>query len=143
MLYSILVSVDVLIAAALIGLILIQQGKGAGMGAAFGAGASGTVFGARGSGSFLTRMTSILALLFFVNSISLAYLASHRTEVKSVIQSVPMVQENESPEIAPDIPGVINLPEGATAEDMLDIIKQEIANQAESDVPAVEPETSP
>ena len=54
-----------------------------------------------------------------------------------------MVQENDNPEIAPDIPGVINLPEGATAEDMLDIIKQEIANQAESDVPAVEPETSP
>lgn len=143
MLYSILVTVDVLIAAALIGLILIQQGKGAGMGAAFGAGASGTVFGARGSGSFLTKMTSILAVLFFVNSISLAYLASHRIEVQSVIESVPLVQETESPEIAPDIPGVINLPEDATAEDMLDIIKKEIANQAESDVPALETETTP
>lgn len=142
MLYSILVAVDVLIAAALIGLILIQQGKGAGMGAAFGAGASGTVFGAQGSGSFLTKMTSILAVLFFLNSITLAYLASHRTQAQSVIESVPMVLEGENTEAAPDIPGVINLPEDATAEDMLDIIKDEIANQNQSDVPSVNSEAT-
>ena len=56
----------------IIGLVLLQQGKGADMGAAFGAGASGTVFGARGSGSFFTRMTAILATLFVANSILLS-----------------------------------------------------------------------
>ncbi|MCL4164451.1 UNVERIFIED_CONTAM: hypothetical protein GTU68_061734, partial [Idotea baltica] len=83
MLYSILVSVDVLIAAGLIGLVLLQKGAGAAAGAAFGGGggsggASGTVFGAKGSSSFMTRATAILAAAFFINSIVLAYLASNR-----------------------------------------------------------------
>lgn len=93
MLYSVLVSIDVLIAAALIGLVLIQQGKGANAGAAFGGGSSGTVFGARGSASFLTRATAILAALFFINSLVLAYLASHRPVSESVMEAATEVQE--------------------------------------------------
>ena len=141
MLYSILVSIDVLIAAGLIGLVLIQQGKGAGMGAAFGAGASGTVFGARGSASFLTRSTAILAALFFINSIVLAYLASNRPVSESVVEKV--VQEEVITETQPDVPGTIVLPEGASSEDMMDAIKQELENQSQGqatpgDVPGVQ-----
>lgn len=73
---NILLVVHVLIAVAMIALILLQQGKGADAGAAFGSGASGTVFGSRGSASFLSRATAILATLFFITSLSLAYLAS-------------------------------------------------------------------
>jgi preprotein translocase subunit SecG len=70
------VVVHVLLAASIIGLVLLQRGKGADAGAGFGAGASGTVFGARGSGSFLSRTTAIMATLFFVTSLGLSYLFS-------------------------------------------------------------------
>ena len=93
MLYSILVAVDVLLAIGIIGLVLIQQGKGADVGAAFGSGASGTVFGARGSASFLTRVTAILVTLFFINSLGLAYLASHRPVAESVIDTTEEIVE--------------------------------------------------
>jgi len=76
MLTNILLVFHVLFAVAIIALILLQQGKGAEAGAAFGAGASGTVFGAQGSASFLTRATAILAALFFISSLGLAYLAN-------------------------------------------------------------------
>lgn len=93
MLYSILVAVDVLLAIGIIGLVLIQQGKGANLGAAFGSGASGTVFGARGSASFLTRITAFLVALFFINSLALAYLASHRPVAESVITTTQEITE--------------------------------------------------
>ena len=93
-LYSILVAIDVLLAIGIIGLILIQHGKGADVGAAFGSGASGTVFGSQGSASFLTRITAILATLFFVNSLALAYLASNRPVAESVIDSVEQTEIN-------------------------------------------------
>lgn len=67
-----------LIAIAIIALVLLQRGKGADAGAAFGAGASGTVFGSRGSGSFFSRATAILATAFFATSLTLAYLSSQR-----------------------------------------------------------------
>ena len=76
MLSNILLVFHVLIAVSVIGLILLQQGKGADAGAAFGSGASGTVFGAQGSGNFLSRTTGILATLFFATSLGLAYLAN-------------------------------------------------------------------
>lgn len=111
MLYSILVAVDVLLAIGIIGLVLVQHGKGADVGAAFGSGASGTVFGARGSSTFLTRATAILATLFFANSLLLAYLATHRPVTESVIdQSVQVIEEvvevpvEESPEEAQVMP---------------------------------------
>ena len=70
----------VLLSAAMVGLILIQQGKGADVGASFGAGASQTVFGSVGAGNVLTRSTAILATLFFVASIGLAVMAKHKAE---------------------------------------------------------------
>ena len=73
---TILTVLQVFLSLGLIGLVLIQHGRGADAGAAFGAGASGTVFGSRGSGSFLTRATAILAALFFLTSMALAYYAA-------------------------------------------------------------------
>lgn len=69
--------VHVLIALVLIALVLLQKGKGAEVGASFGSGASNTVFGSRGTGSFLTHSTAILAGLFFLTSLSLAYFSVH------------------------------------------------------------------
>jgi preprotein translocase subunit SecG len=76
MVYTILVIAQVVIALALVGLILVQHGKGADAGAAFGGGASGTVFGAKGSANFMTRATAALATIFFAVSLTLAYLVN-------------------------------------------------------------------
>jgi preprotein translocase subunit SecG len=70
--FSFLLVVQILVSVSIIGLVMLQQGKGADMGAGFGAGASGTVFGARGSGSFFTRATGILAAVFFINCLLIA-----------------------------------------------------------------------
>lgn len=81
MLYEVLLVLDLIVAVMLIGLILIQQGKGADMGAAFGAGASNTVFGSTGSGNFLTRSTAILATLFFLISLALGSLSASQEKI--------------------------------------------------------------
>ncbi|MGL5726545.1 MAG: preprotein translocase subunit SecG [Plesiomonas sp.] len=78
--YEILLVVYLLIALGLIGLVLIQQGKGADMGASFGAGASNTVFGSGGSGNFMTRTTAILATLFFLISLVLGNITHNQTK---------------------------------------------------------------
>lgn len=76
--------VHLFLAVGIIGLVLIQRGKGADAGAGFGAGASGTVFGARGSANFLSRTTAIFAGLFFVTSLTLAYFSNHGTRSADV-----------------------------------------------------------
>ena len=78
---TVVVVVHVLVSLGLIGLILIQQGKGAEAGASFGGGASQTVFGSQGSGNFLTKTTKYLAIIFFATSVSLAVIAKQRSEV--------------------------------------------------------------
>lgn len=78
---TLVIIVHVLVAAAVIGLVLLQHGKGADAGAAFGSGASQTVFGSQGSGSFLTKLTTWLAIVFFVTSFSLAIFAKQKSEV--------------------------------------------------------------
>jgi preprotein translocase subunit SecG len=108
-LYTVLLAVDVLLAMGVITLVLLQHGKGADAGAAFGSGASATVFGARGSTSFLSKATGILAALFFMNSLALAYLASHQSPDQSVVDklSAPVsapASVTEGP-IQDDIPG--------------------------------------
>ena len=72
--------VHVLASLGIIGLILIQQGKGADMGSGFGAGSSGTVFGAGGAGNFLTKTTTIIAIAFFLTSFGLAYFAKQKSD---------------------------------------------------------------
>ena len=82
---TIVLVVHVLVGVMMVGLILIQRGKGADAGAAFGSGASGTVFGARGSANFLSRSTAILAAIFFCTSLGLAYLGTQREAPQSVL----------------------------------------------------------
>ncbi|MDB5977643.1 MAG: secG [Nevskia sp.] len=87
--YTFLIVVYVLVSAALIGLVLIQHGKGADAGAAFGSGASGTVFGSRGSANFLSRTTAWLAAVFFALSLVLAYFMHGRAAPHSVMDTAP------------------------------------------------------
>lgn len=91
--YTILVIVQVIVALGLVGLILLQHGKGADAGAAFGSGASGTVFGSRGSANFMSRATSWLATAFFVVSLALAYLIQGQKEATSLLDRVPVSSE--------------------------------------------------
>ncbi len=96
-----------LIALLIIILVLLQRGKGADAGAAFGSGASGTVFGARGSSSFFSRMTAILATLFFVSSLGLAYLSSQVTSgPTSLLDDSPAVEEPAASDELPGLPEV-------------------------------------
>jgi preprotein translocase subunit SecG len=76
--FNIILAVQILAALAMIGLILVQHGKGADMGAAFGSGGSGSLFGASGSANFLSRSTAVLAAVFFVTTLALAYLGNQR-----------------------------------------------------------------
>lgn len=97
-----------LVAVVLIGLILIQQGKGAEAGASFGAGASQTVFGSGGGWNFFSKMTALLATIFFVTSVSLAVTAKNKTVIEDfsipALESVPVetLQETDLPELASD-----------------------------------------
>lgn len=101
---SILLAVQMLSAIAMIGLILVQHGKGADMGAAFGSGSSGSLFGASGSANFLSRTTAVLATVFFVCTLLLAYFGSARptTSSGSVLESAAAV----APVVAASAPAV-------------------------------------
>jgi preprotein translocase subunit SecG len=81
--FPIVLSLHILVGLSLIGLVLIQHGKGADMGAAFGSGASGSLFGASGSANFLSRTTAILATAFFLTSLGLSYMVGSRTAASS------------------------------------------------------------
>ena len=94
--------IHTLIALSIIGLVLLQRGKGADAGAAFGAGASGTLFGARGSSSFFSRATAVLAAAFFATSLTLAYLSSQRTSgPESLLENAPAVETEQALPAAP------------------------------------------
>ncbi len=118
---NIITVVHVLAAASLIGLILLQHGKGADMGAAFGSGASGSLFGVSGSSNFLSRATAFSVTVFFATSLALAYIASHRSSSGSVVK-VPATLETQtqteatSQETTPAIPD--SVPAVGTAEDV-------------------------
>ena len=81
-----LLIIHLLVAAAICGFVLLQHGKGADMGAAFGSGASGSLFGAAGSANFLSRTTAILAAIFFLSSLGLTWFATTHTEPSGVMQ---------------------------------------------------------
>jgi len=78
--------IHVVAAAGLIGLVLLQHGKGADMGAAFGSGASGSLFGSSGSANFLSRTTAVLAAVFFLTSMGLTYVTGHKPQSTSVME---------------------------------------------------------
>jgi len=117
---SILVVVHLFLAIGLVGLILIQHGKGADMGAAFGAGASASVFGARGASNFLSRTTGILAALFFITSLALAYFAMQVTEPETLMEgAAPAAVEIAEPEVpvVGDLPSIPEAPDPVPAAD--------------------------
>ncbi|MDX1572467.1 MAG: preprotein translocase subunit SecG [Methylophaga sp.] len=104
---AIVLVIHIVVSLFLVGLILIQHGKGADAGAAFGGGgggASGSLFGSQGSASFLSRGSAILATIFFITSLSLAYLAGNADRGSSVADSVVTEQPEETPADLPDIP---------------------------------------
>lgn len=132
---NIIIIVHVLVALAIIGLILLQQGKGAEAGASFGGGASQTVFGSQGGGGFFAKVTAVLALVFFVTSFGLAVIAKNKAEVGVQENGIPAVEilqpesdvpslNSESAQPAADIPSV---PSATEAE----------SGSVESEVPAV------
>jgi preprotein translocase subunit SecG len=82
-------------------LVLLQHGKGADMGAAFGSGSSGSLFGASGSANFLSRTTGVLAAVFFITSLGLTYLSSHKTETGGVMDKAIPAQSVKPAEEAP------------------------------------------
>ncbi|OBX78682.1 preprotein translocase subunit SecG [Haemophilus aegyptius] len=100
--YQVLLFIYVVVAIALIGFILVQQGKGANAGASFGGGASGTMFGSAGAGNFLTRTSAILATAFFVIALVLGNMNSHKGNIQKgdfddLSQAAEQVQQQAAP----------------------------------------------
>jgi preprotein translocase subunit SecG len=95
--------VHIIVAVAVIAMVLLQHGKGADMGAAFGSGSSGSLFGATGSANFLSRSTAILATLFFLTSLALAYFGLQQQRPASVLDraAVPATTQPAAPEQIP------------------------------------------
>ncbi len=138
---AILLVAQVVLSISLITLVLLQHGKGADAGAAFGSGASATVFGAKGSGNFLTRATSVVAMLFFVTCLSLAYLASHREGPSSVVDSVVDTQSIDSGKVTSSTleqgNKVLTQPENSDLPPMESVAEPE-GSTSSSDLPPVE-----
>ena len=115
MLVNVILTVQILTALGMIGLILIQHGKGADMGAAFGSGSSGSLFGASGSANFLSRTTAVLAAVFFVCTLALAYFGNARPASTGSVLETPAAVVPAAPDAgsAAAIPG--NAAPGAAA----------------------------
>ncbi len=114
---SIVLYIHMLVALLIVGLVLLQRGKGADAGAGFGAGASGTVFGSRGSSSFFSRATAVLATMFFATSLTLAYLAGQTPTAPTSLLEEPTEGQPESFVPAPtfepsELPELPSLPTG-------------------------------
>ena len=95
--------IHILAAAGVIGLVLLQHGKGADMGAAFGSGASGSLFGVSGSSNFMSKATAICVAIFFATSLTLAYMASHRAGNGSVVGAAVKAQAAKVTELKSDV----------------------------------------
>ena len=95
----------VLAAIGIVGLVLLQHGKGADVGAAFGSGASGSIFGASGSANFLSRATAILALVFFLTSLGLTYFSSRKSDTRGVMADHPVSTQKVPGQIPGQTPG--------------------------------------
>jgi len=102
---TIILTVQIVTAVAMIGLILIQHGKGADMGAAFGSGSSGSLFGASGSANFLSRTTAVLATVFFVCTLLLAYFSNARPASTGSVLEGSAVTAPAAPQTSSQIPG--------------------------------------
>lgn len=105
LLHTIILTIHIIAGLSLIGFVLLQHGKGADMGAAFGSGASGSLFGATGSANFLSRVTAVLAAVFFLTSLGLSYIATSGPRVSgSVMDSAPVQSVPAVPATPPGAP---------------------------------------
>ncbi|TDK65610.1 preprotein translocase subunit SecG [Sapientia aquatica] len=100
--FNLVIIIQVLSSLAIIGLVLVQHGKGADMGAAFGSGASGSLFGATGSSSFLSKATGIAATIFFCTTLALAYLGNRHTAPSGSVMDA--VDQTKATEVVPGAP---------------------------------------
>jgi preprotein translocase subunit SecG len=119
---TILVVVHLFLALGLVGLVLMQHGKGADAGAAFGSGTSGTVFGAAGAANFLSRATAVLATLFFLTSLAMAWYAMQVTDTKGLMESEAVVERKAVPS-ASDVPVVPGSQEAGDAASSVPVIE--------------------
>ena len=103
--FSLMLSINILTALSVIGLVLVQHGKGADMGAAFGGGSSGSLFGATGSASFLSRTTGVLAAIFFATSLALTWIAASRNPQASNTSVMQLGETPGIPATATNAPG--------------------------------------
>jgi preprotein translocase subunit SecG len=105
LLHTVILTVHIIAGLSIIGFVLLQHGKGADMGAAFGSGASGSLFGATGSANFLSRVTAVLAAVFFFTSLGLSYIATARPTVSgSVMDAAPVPTVPAVPATPPAAP---------------------------------------
>ena len=121
MLETVLLIAHLLVAVAICGFVLLQHGKGADMGAAFGSGSSGSLFGAAGSANFLSRTTAILAAVFFASSLGLTWFAATRGAPSGVMQEG--VMEKMAPKPTSDVPAAPGAPAGAAPASVADPVK--------------------
>lgn len=130
---QIILIVHLLVALAIIGLIMLQQGKGADAGASFGAGASQTIFGSDGSGNVLTRATSWLVVAFFATSFGLAMLASQKSApVDDLGLDITVPVEMTAPAVDSDLPQIEDeFPEAAVVGDDLPQVEDEFPEVVE------------
>lgn len=103
-LFPLVLAIHVVVGLSIIGLVLMQHGKGADMGAAFGSGASGSLFGATGSANFLSRTTGILAAVFFLTSLSLAYMANAKPRTSGSVMEAVKQQPAPVAPVKPEVP---------------------------------------
>lgn len=106
--HEVLTIIHVFVCIGLVGFVLIQHGKGADAGAAFGTGASATLFGSQGTSSFLSRTTAILATVFFLTSLTLAFFSGQKIERKSIVEGV--TQQESTQEVDSELPPVTKEP---------------------------------
>ena len=136
--FSFLLVVQIVVSVSIIALVMLQQGKGADMGAGFGAGASGTVFGSRGSGSFFTRATAILATIFFINCLLIASPLIRDNEKSANTLADQLEQQAVQLEEAEKANAVVNALENQQA-DTLPAMEAVVVEDDVPDVPALEP----
>jgi len=144
--YQLIIVVHVLLGLGVIGLVLMQQGKGADAGAAFGSGSSGSVFGAQGASSFLSRTTAILATLFFSTSLGLAVLAGHQGRAKDLMDTPTEIEKKsadvpfattDAPIVTPTpfsaTPSAVDVPVAIEKPEIVDDNKVEASKETKSD----------
>ena len=115
---TLILTVHVLVALAIIFLVLLQHGKGADMGAAFGSGSSGSLFGATGSANFLSRTTAALAVVFFLTSLGLAYVATHKPATGASVMQGASSPPATAASPAAEVPKPADVPAGPKANDV-------------------------